>query len=196
MNRVAGLIAVGLSFVGVGAACSQDADPLAETRRERQVDPASPNALETSDRDNTEVVGSPTDTPTSTGSSSDSRAVSADADSSTTSTTSRLDDDMTDTSTITTRPVEQTWAVVLAGSSQPRDQILEAAIADAALAGYEATPTNCDLGASDALGMASRGSYTVSVYFNTEKEADAAVIDLAALSIIGVVVNVQMSCPD
>jgi hypothetical protein len=63
-----------------------------------------------------------------------------------------------------------TWAVVLAGSVEPDGPGLSAALQSANDAGYDTGPTDCDVGAAEAVGLAG-GAYTVSVYFSHEADA-------------------------
>lgn len=88
-----------------------------------------------------------------------------------------------------------TWAVVLAGSDNVNDPTLEAAIQAAEDAGYVTGPTDCDEGAEAALGMPD-GTLTVSVYFDTEADAEAALLAFEARGVNGVVALVQTFCLD
>jgi hypothetical protein len=95
-----------------------------------------------------------------------------------------------------TEAARRLWAVVLAGASTPGDEILLAAVDDAASAGFDAAPTNCDDGAAEALGMAGDGTYTVSLHYATEAEAIAASDMLAAGGVASAVAEVATACPD
>ena len=65
---------------------------------------------------------------------------------------------------------ERTWAVVLAGGETGLEPEIVAAQAAADAAGYQTGPTDCDVGAPEALGLPE--SYaTLSVYFFTEADA-------------------------
>lgn len=88
------------------------------------------------------------------------------------------------------------WAVVLAGASEPSDPILELAVADATGAGLEGAVTNCDRGAAEALGMAPAGTYTVSVYADTNEAAEALLGRLVGMGVEGVVAAIVQECPD
>lgn len=87
------------------------------------------------------------------------------------------------TTTLTSFPPERvpehggtTWAAVLAGSADPSDPALEAAVEAATAAGYTTGPTDCDVGAAEVLGLEAGqvGIVTVSVYFETEAAATQA----------------------
>lgn len=88
-----------------------------------------------------------------------------------------------------------TWAVVLAGGSTPEDPAIVAAATAAQDAGYTSAWTDCDEGAAEALGM-SGGTITLSVYFETEVDAEAAAAAFAARGIDGVVAEVRTFCLD
>ncbi|HEY6634770.1 MAG TPA: hypothetical protein VI141_04065 [Acidimicrobiia bacterium] len=87
------------------------------------------------------------------------------------------------------------WAVVLAGSDDFDDPGFVAAQAAADEAGYTTGPTDCDLGAAEALGLPD-GTYTISVYFDTEAIAEQARAAFEARSVPGVVALVQTFCMD
>jgi hypothetical protein len=89
-----------------------------------------------------------------------------------------------------------TWALVLAGSADFEDPALGHAAAVASDAGYTTGPTDCDIGAPQALGIDSEIVYTVSVYYATEAEARAAQAAFAARDLPGVVAQVQTFCLD
>ncbi|HEX6145362.1 MAG TPA: hypothetical protein VF083_01200 [Acidimicrobiia bacterium] len=87
------------------------------------------------------------------------------------------------------------WVVVLAGSDNVNDPALTEAIQAAEDAGYATGPTDCDEGAEAALGMPD-GTLTVSVYFETEADAEAALLAFEARGVTGVVALVQTFCLD
>ena len=89
-----------------------------------------------------------------------------------------------------------TWALVLAGSADFEDPALGHAAAVASDAGYTTGPTDCDIGAPQALGIDSEIVYTVSVYYATEADARAAQAAFAARDLPGVVAQVQTFCLD
>ncbi len=88
------------------------------------------------------------------------------------------------------------WAVVVAGASDPYDTLLEDTVAELSAAGFSALITNCDHGAADALQMSPAGTFTVSVYYDSEAAAAQGVTDLAAAGIAGVATPIETSCPD
>jgi hypothetical protein len=91
---------------------------------------------------------------------------------------------------------ETVWAVVLAGADAFDDPALEAAVQAANEAGYEFVgPTDCDVGAPEALGLPD-SALTVSVYLNTEADANAAAAAFAARGVDGVVAELQLFCLD
>jgi hypothetical protein len=91
---------------------------------------------------------------------------------------------------------ETVWAVVLAGAQTFDDPALEAAVQAANDAGYEFVgPTDCDVGAPEALGLP-ESALTVSVYLNSEADANAAVAAFAARGVDGVVAELQLFCLD
>ena len=87
------------------------------------------------------------------------------------------------------------WVVVLAGSADGNDPALAEATQAAEDAGYVTGPTDCDEGAEGALGMP-EGTLTVSVYLETEADAQAALVAFEARGISGVVATVQTFCLD
>jgi hypothetical protein len=89
-----------------------------------------------------------------------------------------------------------TWALVLAGSADFEDPALGHAAAVASDAGYTTGPTDCDIGAAQALGIDSEIVYTVSVHYETEADAQAAQAAFAARDLTGVVAQVQTFCLD
>ena len=90
----------------------------------------------------------------------------------------------------------QVWSIVLAGSPVFDDPVLARAVDDAAAAGYDVGITDCDEGATEALGMAGSGVYTVTVYLSSEPEARAAADAFAARGIAGTVALIQLFCLD
>lgn len=69
-----------------------------------------------------------------------------------------------------------TWGVVLAAGESTDDPAIQAAIQLAEDNGFIAGPTDCDSGASEALGYSQRslGVFTVSVYFKSQEDAKTA----------------------
>jgi hypothetical protein len=91
---------------------------------------------------------------------------------------------------------ETVWAVVLAGAETFDDPALEAAVQAANDAGYEFVgPTDCDVGAPEALGLPD-SALTVSVYLNSEADANAAADAFAGRGVDGVVAELQLFCLD
>jgi hypothetical protein len=91
---------------------------------------------------------------------------------------------------------ETVWAVVLAGAAAFDDPALEAAVQAANDAGYEFVgPTDCDVGAPEALGLPDT-ALTVSVYLNSEADANAAAAAFEARGVDGVVAQLQLFCLD
>ena len=90
------------------------------------------------------------------------------------------------------------WAVVLAVGSDPQGPEVLKAVDAAAAAGYFAGPTDCDQGAPEAMGVDGNppGVYSVSVYFDTEADARAAVDAFEARSVPAVAAVVQTFCLD
>ena len=88
-----------------------------------------------------------------------------------------------------------TWAVVLAGSADFDDPVLAEAVQAAGDAGYVTGPTDCDIGAAEALGQPA-GNLTVSVYLESESDAEAARLAFEAGGVTGVVALVQTFCLD
>jgi hypothetical protein len=88
-----------------------------------------------------------------------------------------------------------TWAVVLAGAETADDPALSDAIRAAEDAGYVAGSTDCDEGAQEALGQPD-GNSTVSVYVESEADAQAALLAFEARGISGVVTQVTTFCLD
>lgn len=88
------------------------------------------------------------------------------------------------------------WSVVLAGSADFDDPVLDQAIADAAAAGYDVGKTDCDEGAAEALGMSGNGVYTITIYLNSEVDANAAAAAFAARGVDATVALVTLFCLD
>jgi hypothetical protein len=88
-----------------------------------------------------------------------------------------------------------TWVVVLAGSDDFEDPVLVEAVEAAEDAGYLTGPTDCDIGAAEALGQP-EGNLTVSVYLESESDAEAALLAFEARGVTGVVAQVQTFCLD
>ena len=91
-----------------------------------------------------------------------------------------------------------TWAVVLAGAEAIDEPSLVAAATAAKQAGYSAGSTDCDQGAKEALGLTSEAQiYTVSVYFDTQAAARAALAAFGEKGFAGgVVAEVRTFCLD
>ncbi len=89
-----------------------------------------------------------------------------------------------------------TWAVVLAGSENLDDPVLTEAAHEAEQAGFTTGATDCDFGASEALGLPASGVYTISVYLENEADAEAALRAFEARGVSGVVALVQTFCMD
>ena len=87
------------------------------------------------------------------------------------------------------------WALVLAGSDNVNDAVLTEATQAAEDAGYITGPTDCDLGAQEALGMPD-GTLTVSVYLETEADAQEALLAFEVRGVSGVVAMVKTFCLD
>jgi hypothetical protein len=88
------------------------------------------------------------------------------------------------------------WSVVLAGSADFDDPVLDQAIADAAAAGYDVGKTDCDEGAAEAIGMDGSGVYTITIYLNSEADANAAAEAFAARGVDATVALVTLFCLD
>ena len=88
------------------------------------------------------------------------------------------------------------WSVVLAGSADFDDPVLDQAIADADAAGYFVGKTDCDEGAAEAIGMDGNGVYTITVYLNSEPDANAAAEAFAARGVDATVALVTLFCLD
>jgi hypothetical protein len=91
-----------------------------------------------------------------------------------------------------------TWAVVLAASEDIDSTELLTAESAAQDAGYVTGATDCDFGAATILGRPEEDGhfYTVSVYFNTENDADSALEAFRARGVEGAVGVVQTFCLD
>ena len=91
----------------------------------------------------------------------------------------------------------EVWVVVLAASEGYADPGLRTATIAATEAGYWAFPTDCDFGATEALGLPQdRSYYTVSVYLTSEADANLALQSFERLGVGGVVAKVQTFCLD
>lgn len=87
--------------------------------------------------------------------------------------------------------------MILAGTDDFGDPALEAAQEAAAAAGYSTGPTDCDFGAGEALGRPEDVStVSVSVYLETEADAQAALLAFEARGVSGVVGTVLTYCLD
>jgi hypothetical protein len=73
--------------------------------------------------------------------------------------------------------------------------VLAEAVEAAEDAGYLTGPTDCDFGAAEALGQPA-GNLTVSVYLESESDAEAALIAFETRGVAGVVGLVQTFCLD
>ncbi len=88
------------------------------------------------------------------------------------------------------------WAVVVAGASDPYDNLLEDAVTELGAAGFSAQITSCDVGAAQALQMSPTSTFTVSVYYDSEAAATQGVTDLGSFGITGVATQIETSCPE
>lgn len=86
------------------------------------------------------------------------------------------------------------WVVVLAAAEYYDDPAIEAAVAVADSFGFHTGATDCDVGASEALGVPE--GVTVSVYFESEADAQAALLAFQARGVDGVVALVRTFCMD
>ena len=92
---------------------------------------------------------------------------------------------------------QMVWVVILAASEGFNDPELATAILHAESAGYSTGPTDCDAGATEALGLPDdRFYYTVSVYLSSEADAITALDAFAARGIGGTVAEIQAFCLD
>jgi len=91
-----------------------------------------------------------------------------------------------------------TWAVVLAAAPDMGDPEIEAARTAAVTAGFTPGISDCDAGAAAVLGMTEPGVhyYTVSVYLNSEADAEAALAAFVARGTEGAVGLIQTFCLD
>jgi len=87
--------------------------------------------------------------------------------------------------------------VILAAADDFGDPVLDQAVADATDAGYNTGPTDCDAGVADAMGLP-EGSYvaSVSVYLESEADAEAALVAFEARGVTGTVAMVTTYCLD
>ena len=91
----------------------------------------------------------------------------------------------------------ETWAVILAAAEDFSDPVLGVAVEWAAAAGYTTGVTDCDLGVAEAIGLPSNASVaSVSVYFETEQDAQAALLAFEVREIPGIVATVFTYCLD
>ncbi len=91
----------------------------------------------------------------------------------------------------------EVWAVVLGVSEAFFDPALTTSVLAATEAGYSTGPTDCDEGVVEILGLPTdRTFYTVSVYFETEADAQAALDAFAARGLGAAVGQVQTLCLD
>ncbi len=88
------------------------------------------------------------------------------------------------------------WVVVLAGAEDFDDPVLLAAQTAAEDAGYTTGPTDCDAGAAELLGLPEGHYATISVYLDTEADANAALAAFQARGVEGAVGVVQTFCLD
>jgi hypothetical protein len=151
--------------------------------------------------------GEAEDSTTSTGVSTTTTATTPASTSTTsTTTTTTLPTTTTIASTTTTLPPfpperqglehgGDAWVVVLPGSDDLSDPTISEATQAAEDAGYSPGVTDCDLGAAEALGQPA-GTFTVSVYLNSEADAETARTAFEARGVAGVVTQVQTFCLD
>ncbi len=91
----------------------------------------------------------------------------------------------------------EAWVVILAGAGDFDDPVLDEAVTAAADAGYTTGATDCDSGAAEALGMpADEHVVSVSVYFETAADAEAALVAFEARGVSGTVATVTTYCLD
>jgi hypothetical protein len=86
------------------------------------------------------------------------------------------------------------WVVVLAAAEEFDDPAIETANAVAESFGFHTGATDCDFGASEALGVPE--GVSVSVYFESEADAEAALLAFQARGVEGAVALVQTYCMD
>jgi uncharacterized lipoprotein YbaY len=129
----------------------------------------------------------------------------APAESTTTTTATTTTTTVAATTTLPPFPAErknlehggETWAVILAASEEFSDPKLIAATQAAASAGYNTGATDCDVGVAEALGLPEDTRLaSVSVYFETEADAQAALLAFESRGISGVVATVFTYCLD
>lgn len=90
-----------------------------------------------------------------------------------------------------------TWAVVLYGSEDAADPLFDNPLSVLTSVGYTSGITDCDQGAADVLGLPDGYSYlTLSVYFETEADARAAVTAFAGRGVDAVAGQVETYCLD
>jgi len=90
-----------------------------------------------------------------------------------------------------------TWVVILAASTDSNDPQLASAALDAEAAGYSTGVTDCDVGVVQALGLTEdEHYYSVSVYLETEADANQARDAFVARGLEGTVAQVQTFCLD
>ncbi len=176
--------------LAVGAGCSSESE-RSDPTLDRTTGPGRPEAINPTQGDSDATSGDGFDLE-----APEAESVGADVDRSVDASTDApvrqpLAPALADTNT-PLEPGSPLWALVLAGASEPRDPLLDGAVAEAARLGYMATSTNCDEGAPEALGMAP-GGYTVSIYF-----ADRAAAELlqATEATDAVIAEVNLRCPD
>jgi hypothetical protein len=87
--------------------------------------------------------------------------------------------------------------VILAASTDSNDPQLASAALDAEAAGYSTGVTDCDVGVAQALGLSEdEHYYSVSVYLETEADADQARDAFVARGLDATVAQVQTFCLD
>jgi hypothetical protein len=91
----------------------------------------------------------------------------------------------------------ETWAVILAAAEDYGDPALDQATAAATAAGYHTGSTDCDSGVAAAVGMPEGSAVvSVSVYFDTQADAQAALLAFQARGVDGTVATVTTYCLD
>lgn len=91
----------------------------------------------------------------------------------------------------------EAWVVVLAAAEEFNDPALDAAVQAASDAGYATGATDCDMGAAGVVGLPEDTHvYSVSVYFETEADAEAALTAFEARGVTGDVGTVMTFCLD
>ena len=87
--------------------------------------------------------------------------------------------------------------MILAAAEDFGDPALTVAVESASAAGYSTGPTDCDKGVAEAIGLAPDASIaSVSVYFESEADAQAALLAFEAREIPGIVATVFTYCLD